>query len=115
MARIRIQSPVCLLPLLCCLILSALPACNRETRHAGIYIAETRDSSHRQETTLELKEDGGGVWRVGEDEVGLSWYVKGNELRLHTRDGGVIVGKLDGKFVHVSLPGPKDLFFKKVK
>jgi hypothetical protein len=62
-----------------------------------------------------LKETGVGVWRVGDDEVTFSWYVKGNELRLNTKNGGVIVGSLDNGVIHVTLPGSKELLFRKVK
>jgi hypothetical protein len=64
---------------------------------------------------MELKEAGVGIWRVGDDEVTFSWYAKGNELRFHTKSGGVIVGHLDNEVIHVTIPGSKDISFKKVK
>ena len=64
---------------------------------------------------MELKETGTGVWKVGDDEVAFSWHVKGNELRLHTQNGGVIVGSLDNQIIHVTLPGSKEFSFRKVK
>ena len=87
------------------------------TSQLGTYVAETNAHADpcRPETSLELKETAIGIWKVGEDEVSLSWYVKGNELRLNTRNGGVIVGRLDDESIHVTLPGSEDILFKKVK
>ena len=114
--RKKIRSPGSLLPVLFCLLLFTTAAgCGPGTQHAGTYIAETRDFPHRGETTLELKETGTGVWKAGDDEVPFSWLVKGNELRLHTKNGGVIVGNLDNQVIRVTLPGSKELSFKKVK
>jgi hypothetical protein len=105
-----------LLPVLFCIfLLTAAAGCGPGTQHVGTYIVEIKDSPHRSETTLELQETGIGVWKVGDDELTFSWHVKGNELRLHTRDGGVIVGSLDNQIIHVTLPGSGELFFRKVK
>jgi len=114
MAGVKIKFPVCLQLLLYCLIVSAIAGCDRGT-HVGTYIAEINNSTRHHETTLELKENGVGVWRAGEDEVNFSWYVKDGELRLNTRNGGVIVGTLDNDVIRVSLPGSSELFFKKLK
>ena len=114
MMRIKVQHSVFLRLLLFCLIFAAMTGCGPSTRHVGTYIAESKDSPHHHETILELKETGAGVWRVGDDEVAFSWYAKGNELRLNTKNGGVIVGSLDHGVIHVTLPGPQELFFKKV-
>ncbi len=105
-----------LLPVLFCLLLFiAAAGCGPGTQHVGTYIAEIKESPHLSATTLELKETGVGVWRVGDDEVTFSWYVKGNQLRLNTRNGGVIVGSLDSGVIHVTLQGSEELFFRKVK
>lgn len=113
--HMKTQCPVCLRLLLICLILSAIAACDQGTSHIGTYIAEIKDIPHHHETTLELKETGVGVWRMGDDEVAFSWYLKDNELRLDTKTGGVIVGSLDHGVIHITLPGPREIFFKKVK
>jgi hypothetical protein len=114
--RKKIRSPVFFLPVLfCLLVFIAAAGCGPGTQYVGTYIAEIKDSPYRSETTLELKETGTGVWKAGDDEVTFSWNVKGNELRLHTKNGGVIVGSLDNQIIHVTLPGSKELFFRKVK
>lgn len=109
------KSPVYLRLLICCILFSAISGCGRETSHVGAYIAEIKDSTHCHETILELKETGIGVWRLCDDEANFSWYIKGNELRLLTRNGGTIVGSLDNEVIHVTLPGgTRELLFKKV-
>ncbi len=113
--RRNIRSPVFLLLYLFCLLLFAAAGCGPGTQHVGTYIAEIKDSPYRSETTLELKETGTGVCKVGDDEITFSWHVKGNELRLYTRNGGVIVGSLENQIIHVTLPGSKEFFFRKVK
>ena len=114
--RKKTQSPVFLLRVLFCLLLfTAAAGCGPGTQHVGTYIAEINDSPHLREITLELKETGTGVCKVGEDEITFSWLVKGCELRLHTKNGGVIVGSLDNQIIRVTLPGLEELSFKKVK
>ena len=114
--RKKIRSPVFLLSVSFCLLLfTAATGCSPGTKHVGTYIAEIKDSPHHGEATLELKESGTGVWKVGDDEVTFAWLVKGDELRLHTKNGGVIVASLDNRIIRVTLPGSKELFFKKVK
>jgi hypothetical protein len=87
--------------------------CASEERFTGTYEAEDSGSSSGAETTLELKENGEGTWRVDDDEVSFSWYVKGDELRFNTKNGGVIVGKIHGDTVEVVLPGDRNMSFKK--
>jgi len=114
--RRNTRSPVFLLTfLLCFLLFTALIGCGPETQHSGKYIAEIKDSPHRSETTLELKETGAGVWKVGDDEIAFSWHVKGNELRLYTKNGGIIVGSLDNETIRVTFAGFNELLFRKVK
>ena len=101
--------------LLLCLVLAAMAVCGQRPAYVGIYIADAKGSANSLETTLELKETGVGVWKVGDDEVTFFWYAKGNELRLNTKNGGVIVAAIDNDVIHCTLPGSKELRFSKVK
>jgi hypothetical protein len=91
--------------------------CGSRTPQLGTYIAEinVQGPPNHRETSLDLKETGVGVWRVGDDEVTLSWYVKDDELRLNTKSGGVIVGRMTKDDIHITLPGSEDILFKKVR
>ncbi len=64
---------------------------------------------------MELKANGDGIWRVGDEEVPFSWYIKGGELRVNTRTGGVIVGTIENNAIHITLPGSKTLSFKRTQ
>ena len=113
--RLKVWFPVLSRFLSVCLPLAVLIGCGTRTPQIGTYTSVTTDTRVHRESTLELKEAGVGVWRVGDDEVTFSWYAKGNELRFHTKSGGVIVGYLDNEVIHVTIPGSQDFCFKKVK
>lgn len=113
--RVKIQFMVCFRLLLFCLILAVMIGCGQKPAYVGTYIADIEDSPSNHETSLELKETGVGAWKVGDDEVAFSWYAKGDELRINTKNGGVIVADIDNGVIHCTLPGSKDLRFRKVK
>jgi hypothetical protein len=102
--------PFCLLPLLILMI-----SCGSKDQYMGAYRAEIKDSPKQAETVLELRADGVGIWRVGGEEVPFSWYIKGGELRVNTKAGGVIVGAIDNDVIHIILPGSKKFSFKKFR
>jgi len=96
-------------------LLAFTVSCGSEQRYAGTYLAEKNDSTIGVETYIDLKENGEGTWRVDDDEVSFSWYVKGNELRINTKEGGVIVGRLSGERIEVLLPGARMMSFKRTE
>jgi len=97
-----------------------LVSCDSKGRYAGVYKAEVRESTKQKEIVLELKENGDGLWKVNSDkaksgfvETPFAWYIKRGELRIHTKGGGVIVGKIDRDTIQMTLPGYKALVFRK--
>jgi hypothetical protein len=83
-------------------------------KYAGTYIEVEREGLlGNTENFLELDENGNGTWRVFEDEFQFRWSIKGDEIRLHTKEGGVIVGKIQGDIIEVILPGREIKQFKK--
>ena len=44
-------------------------------------------------------------------EIPVVWYVKHGELRINTKEGGVIVGKIEKHTIQMTLPafGPRPL------
>jgi len=90
-------------------------SCGQKEPCVGTYIADAGDTPRRSETTLELKENGAGLWKVGDDEVAFSWYMKGDQLRVNTRSGGVIVGSLEKNVIRITLPGTSEMSFKRIK
>ena len=87
-------------------------ACDSRSEFAGIYRTEEIKGSTISE--LELDDNGEGYWRVGNNEESFSWYRKGNEIRLNTRKGGIIVAKINGNTLEIVLSGGKKLIFRKV-
>lgn len=94
---------------LLCLFLALFLSCESKDKYAGTY--EARDT--QGEVLLELKAGGEGSWISGFQEVQFSWYVKGGELRINTKEGGVIVGKIQGDTIEVNIPGRKGMVFQK--
>jgi hypothetical protein len=87
-----------------CLLL--LLSCDSKERYAGVYKAQGNDTV-KQEITLELKANGEGLWRVGSkesSEIPVVWYIKHGELRVDTKEGGVIVGKIEKDTIRICLP-----------
>lgn len=99
-------------PLLVCLAMVMVLACTPEPKVVGTYIADPNDSPRQSETTLELKDNGVGLWKVGDEEVSFTWHIKGEQLRVHTKGGGVLVGVLDKNTISISLPGSKEMSFR---
>jgi hypothetical protein len=90
-------------------------SCDSREKIAGTYRAKGATPPKQGEVSVELKENGEGAWRKGDEEVPISWYMKAGELRLNTKGGGVLVGKLQGDEIRMNLPGGKTLSFKRVK
>jgi len=48
-------------------------------------------------------------------EIPVIWYIRHGELRINTRTGGVIVGKIGKDTVQISLPSFGPLTFRKTQ
>jgi len=95
--------------MLFCLALTFLLCCESRDKYAGTY--EARDRAG--EVVIELKAGGEGVWISGYQEIAFSWHLKGGELRINTKEGGVIVGKIQGDAIEITIPGQKSMVFHK--
>ena len=100
--------------LLLFLILVFLAACGSKGKVAGNYRAEGKDLPGQVETVIELKPNGDGAWKSGSEEIPFSWYIKGGELRINTKGGGVIVGALEKDTIHLSLSFNNKMTFRKI-
>ncbi len=98
-----------------CMILAVLTACEQREQYTGVYRAETKIASELVEADLDLKEKGTGVWRMGLEEIPVSWVTKGNELRLYTREGGVVLGEFQDGAIRITLPNAGMMTFRRVK
>lgn len=93
-----------------CVFLVLLLSCESRDQYAGVYKAQGQG-----EIILELHGTGDGLWKVGSDEVSFVWYIKQGKLRVNTKGGGVIVGKIGKDTIQMTLPGPKTITFKKIQ
>jgi len=101
-----------------CMLLVFLLSCESKDKYAGVYKAAGGETA-KQEIVLELKANGEGLWRVGSkdvfSEIPVVWYIRHGELRINTRAGGVIVGKMEKDTVQISLPSFGPLTFRKTQ
>jgi hypothetical protein len=103
----------CLGMALGCLFLIFASSCGSETQYIGVYKAQ--DTESQKQSEIELKSDSEGVWRVDDNEESFAWSKKGDEIRLNTKQGGVIVAKIQDDTLKITLAGGKKLSFKKVE
>ena len=89
-------------------------SCGSKDRYAGRYVAEKKNPQ-QEEISLQLKPSGEGLWVVGDKEISFSWYIKRGELRINTKEGGVLVGKLVDSRITINLPGRGEVVFKKTQ
>jgi hypothetical protein len=101
--------------LLACLVLVFTFGCTREDKYIGSYTATEKSPPEFREMQVELQKDGLGIRRVHDEEIQFEWKVKDSELRIHTRDGGILTAKINNGILEVTLPGSKILYLQKVK
>lgn len=94
-----------------CLMLVLFLSCDSRDKYAGTY----EDEEGQGEVMLELKAGGEGVWISGMNEAPFAWYLKRGELRINTREGGVIVGQILGDKIKIKIPGKKEMVFRKAE
>ncbi len=97
-----------------CLIVIGGFACDSTDRYLGKYQAIDITEETQKENIIELMENGEGAWGCCDGEVLFTWYIKGNELRINTKEGGIMVGKLENESFTITLPGKKTLSFVKI-
>jgi hypothetical protein len=96
-----------------CFILLSLFSCGPQDIYKGVYRVEGEHPAKHSMAQIELKEKGMGVWRVHNDEASFRWDVKDSEIWLSTKLGGIIIGKIQGGFIEITLPGSKTMSFKR--
>jgi hypothetical protein len=89
--------------------------CEERGRLSGRYVADIDENRLSPTISLELMDNGQGSWSTEEDNVSFKWEIRENEIWLHTKSGGVIVGKIVGETIEINLPGVGEYYFEKVK
>jgi hypothetical protein len=90
-------------------------SCGSKEQFTGTYKAAAGDSPKQAEMVIELKTNGAGIWRLNDEEVSFAWDIKGGELRVNTKGGGVIVGAIEKDTIHINLAGTKMMSFKRIQ
>ena len=90
-------------------------SCQDRGRLSGRYAADVGKNRISPTISLELMPNGQGSWSIEEDNVSFKWEIRENEIWLHTKSGGVIVGKIVGETIEINLPAAGEYYFKKVK
>jgi len=100
--------------LIACLFLTAL-SCDRGRDISGKYKAAGLPGN-AMESQLVLNTDGKGTWKVDREETSFTWEQRGDEVLLHSKTGGVIIGKLaPNDSIEISLPGIDNFHFTRTE
>jgi len=89
--------------------------CAREEKYIGTYMATEKSSPEFRGMWVDLKRNGKGIRRIHGEEVSFEWAVKGSELRIQTKAGGILIAKMKNGILEVPLPGSKILYLKKIQ
>ena len=109
----KIRKPKLMLAIIGFLLVILPLSCGPSGRYTGTYVAIGHPPPQHAGTMIELQEEGEGVWRTRNSEVSFRWSVQGKEIRLHTKEGGIIVGKIEKDTLTLLLPGERIMSFKK--
>ncbi len=89
--------------------------CNNSREIPGKYLAELKEAPVSVSIKLELGANGQGSWDMKGERVFFRWETKGQEVWLHTKSGGVVVGRILGQgAIEIRLPGTETLSFRKI-
>jgi hypothetical protein len=104
------------------ILVMLLAACGSRDKYAGVYEARPKGFPNQGTVVLELRTNGDGLWKVrsgeakaGFVEVPITWNIKRGDLRINTKAGGVMVGKIRKDTIQITMPGAKTLIFRKTQ
>ena len=87
--------------------------CTSRDKYAGTYLAKTGEAKSQHEVVIELKENGQGSWIKRGEETSFHWSIDKNEIRLHTKEGGVILANIQGDTLTILLPNERRMIFER--
>ena len=93
----------------------ALAACSDRTEFVGRYEASHLGRSGQVDVVMVLGEDGSGKWEIDGEVLSFSWTVRPGVVTVHTRDGAVVEGMVEGDNVRLDVPGVGKLLFVRGK
>ncbi len=95
------------------LMLALCLACSNRTELDGRYEALHHGPGGKVAAVMTLADDGSGKWEIEGEVLPFSWSVTPGGLRVHTRDGAVIEGFIEGGAVRLDVPGVGMLLFRR--
>jgi hypothetical protein len=76
---------------------------------------EARNAASDSAIVLELKSDGKGSWSQNHENIDFGWEIRGSQILLHTKSGGVITGIIThDHIIEINLPGVGSFRLEKV-
>ena len=88
-------------------------SCENRDRLVGSYEGYGDKSQWPSKSKLKFGADGQGSWSIGDNTVPFKWEMRGSDIWLHTKDGGVIEGRFKGDTIEINLPGAGDCQLKR--
>lgn len=95
-----------------CLLL--VVSCDSRQTYIGTYLAPDVGGGPCEPTVVDLRENGEGTWTCNHEEVAFTWYVKDSEIRIHTREGGIMAGVLTENGFFLMMPNEMELRFEQI-
>ncbi|KUG28200.1 hypothetical protein ASZ90_001937 [hydrocarbon metagenome] len=95
------------------LLVILMAACGRSSVVSGQYEASYGEGGREKTIVLELREGGQGSWTADGESIAFKWDVRGGEVLLHTKAGGVIRVAVNGEELTTDLPGVGKLVFRR--
>lgn len=92
-----------------------LSACTSRTELVGRYEASHAGLSGQVDVVMVFDEDGSGKWEIEGEVLPFSWSVRPGVVTVHTRDGAVVEGMVEGDNVRLDVPGVGTLLFVRGK
>lgn len=99
------------LMLIVCLVFM-LASCSGQPDMAGKYQDVSHDASHSP-SVIELRDNKEGTWETEIDLINFRWSVRDDEIWLHTKTGGVIIGQITDEGFKIELPDVGTYVFEK--
>lgn len=93
------------------LILVVLTGCSRPADLAGGYEADHQGLSGQVRIVMTLADDGSGKWEVSGETMPFLWRERGGLLLIHTREGGVVEGRVESRGLRMDMPGVGTVLF----
>lgn len=87
--------------------------CTEHHNMIGVYQKVSGETSGSS-SIIKLEQNKEGVWEKGIDEISFRWSIRGNEIWLHSKTGGVIIGRLIEEGFIIELPEADSFVFHKM-